>query len=278
MSTGITRIHGPFYFAAATAAATTVILLGGAQGAAAIDSKGELQCQIGTSQAVGKFIRAKAQCIDNCRKIAFAGGEVPDCSPPYDSGPIQGCVQAAESQAGGDMQSSCAQDCPECYAGGDCQVDSDTRVADAEAHVDAVAAEAFCDDTASADGLTLSEFKCQRTVRKVIAHFAATKLKCFAKCRKGEIGGKIPPGSCTQPVSDTKTQECIARAEAKTAFLIDKKCDQDVNPSADAPECAPYDTRTGTDWVAAEEAAVDAIAPGLFCDDPTTTTTTTTLP
>jgi hypothetical protein len=278
MSSGTHPTHAPLFFFAATATATMAIVLGGARSAAAIDSKGELQCQIGTSQAVGKFIRAKTQCIDNCQKNAFANGETPDCSPPYDSGPLQGCVSAAEGQAGGDMQSTCAQDCPECYAGGDCQVDSDTRVADAEAHVDAFAAEAFCDDSASTDALTLSEFKCQRTVRKVVAHFAATKLKCFAKCRKAEVGGKIPPGSCTQPVSDAKTQECISRAEVKSAFLIDKKCESGVNPSADKPECAPYDSRTGAAWVAAEEAAVDAIAPSLFCDDATTTTTTTTLP
>ena len=73
--------------AAATAAA---ILLGGARSAAAIDSQGELLCQIGTSQAVGQFIRAKAQCIENCRKNAYVNGEIPDCSPPYDSGAIQG--------------------------------------------------------------------------------------------------------------------------------------------------------------------------------------------
>ena len=278
MSTGSHSTHGPLFFLAATAVATMTIVLGGARSAAAIDSQGELQCQIGTSQAVGKFIRSKTQGIDNCQKTAFANGEAPDCSPPYDSGPLQGCVNAAEGQAGGDMQSTCAQDCPECYAGGDCQVDADTRVADAEAHVDALAAEAFCDDSASTDALTLAEFKCQRTVRKVVAHFAATKLKCFAKCRKGEVGGKIPAGSCTQPVSDVKTQECIAKAEAKTAFLIDKKCESSVNPSADKPECAPYDTRNGAAWVAAEEAAVDAIVPSLFCDDATTTTTTTTLP
>jgi hypothetical protein len=278
MSTAGFPIHRPVSFLAATLVATTAIVLGDAQSAAAIDSQGELQCQIGTSQSVGKFIRAKAQCIDNCQKNAYAAGETPDCSPPYDSGAIQGCVSTAEALAAGDMQAHCTQDCPECYAGGDCQVDAGTRVADAEAHVDALAAEAFCDDSASTDALTLSEFKCQRTVRKVVAHFAASKLKCFAKCRKGEISGKIPPGSCSQPVADAKTQECIAKAEQKTAFLIDKKCEPTVNPSADKPECAPYDTRNGADWVAAEEAAVDAIVPSLFCDDATTTTTTTTLP
>ncbi len=134
----------------------------------------------------------------------------------------------------------------------------------------------FCDDSGSADQLTLSEFKCQRTVRKFVAHFAAAKLKCFSKCRKAEVGGRIAMGSCSQPTSDASTQECIARAETRVAFLIDKKCEAAVNPSADKPECAPYDSRDGSGWVAAEEAAVDARLPALFCEDTTTTTTVTT--
>jgi len=266
-----TRIPIPYLLFAV--AATVALILMTARGAAAIDNGSELYCQIGTSQSVGKFIRDKAQCIDNCQKKAFVDGVAPSCSPPY-AGSLLGCVTSAEGQAGGSMQSSCAHDCPECYAGGDCQADADTRVADAELHVEGLAAEAFCDDSASGDGLTLSEFKCQRTVRKAIAHFAASKLKCFAKCRKGEVGGKVAAGSCAQPTTDLKTQECIAKAESKTAFLIDKKCEVSVNPSADKPECAPYDSRLGADWVAAEEAYVDASLPSLFCDDPTTTTTT----
>jgi hypothetical protein len=274
----VLRHHDSLFFAVAMATMTAVIVLGGARSAAAIDSQGELQCQIGTSLSVGKFIRARAQCIENCRKGAFASGGTPECSPPHDDGAIHDCVAAAEAKAGDEMQASCTQDCPECYAGGDCNVHGDTRVADAGVHVDAFAAEAFCDDSASADGLAPSEFKCQRTVRKVVTHFAAAKLKCFTKCRKGEIGGKIAEGSCSQPVLDPKTLDCISKAETKAAFLIDKKCESGVNTAADKPECAPYDSRVGIDWVAAEEAAVDAILPGLLCNDATTTTTTTTLP
>jgi len=243
--------------------------------AAAVDNKSEAQCQAGTSLALGKFIRGKSKCIDGCYKNAYANSVAPDCAPPYED-PLLACVTGQETQATGEMGSGCTTDCPECYAGGDCPADATARVADAETHVDALAAESFCDDSASGDGLTLSEHKCQRTVNKVLAHFAATKLKCYSKCRKGEISGKVTAGSCAVPATDPKTAECIDKAETKAAFLIDKKCDQDVNPSADAPECVPYDTRTGATWVASEEAAVDAIVPSLFCDDPAPTTTTTT--
>jgi hypothetical protein len=262
---------------ASLSAAGLAFLLGVATPAPAIDNGDELGCQLGTSLTIGKFIREKGLCIANCQKLVFGGsGNPADCVPPY-GGSTSGCVTSSEAQAGGSIQSSCAQDCPECYSGGDCQVEADAAIADAEADVEALAAEVFCDDSASGDGLTLSEFKCQHTVRKFITHFAAAKLKCFAKCRKGEFSGKVSAGACAQPTSDPKTQDCINKVETKTAFVLDKKCESAVNPSADKPECGPYPVRDGAAWVAAEEAVVDAGLPELFCND-TTTTTTTTLP
>ena len=241
----------------------------------AADNGDEAKCQQGTSLAIGKFVRSKAQCVDNCQKKAFEGvGSAADCVPPY-AGATQGCVTAAEGETGGAIQSSCAKDCPECYSGGNCSMDADARIADYEAHVDALLPDVFCDDSGSGDGLTLSEFKCSRTVRKFLSTFVAGKIKCFAKCRKSELSGKLPMGSCTQPTTDTKTQACIDKIESKTAFVIDKKCESSVNPSADKPECGSYPVRNGTAWVAAEEAAVDARLPSLFCNDTTTTTTTT---
>ena len=243
--------------------------------AEAIENKAELGCQLRTSLTIGKFINGKSKCIDNCQKRVFVGsGDPADCTTPF-GGSTFGCVNSVEGKAGGDIQSGCAKDCPECYSGGDCQVDADAKIADAEAHVDALTADVFCDDSGSGDGLTLSEFKCQRSVRKFIAGFAARKLKCFAKCRKGEVGGKLAPGSCDQPTSDPKTQECVAKHETKVAFLIDKRCESSVNPSADKPECGLYPARTGADWVAAEEAEVDTRLPSYFCNDTTTTTTPT---
>ena len=130
-----------------------------------------------------------------------------------------------------------------------------------------MAADIFCDDSASGDGLTLSEFKCQRTVGKSLAKFAAKKLKCYAKCRKGEFRGKVAAGDCDPPASDQRTQDCIAKVEGKSAFLIDKKCDSAVNPSADSPECGDYPTTDGAGWAAGEEVEIDARYGDYFCND-----------
>ena len=191
-----------------------------AASASAIDNGDEAKCQLGTSLEIGKFIRAKGQCLDSCQHHAFEGsGNAADCVPPY-GGSTAGCVTSSEAESGGKIQKSCAQDCPECYSGGDCSVDADARIDDAELHVEALAADIFCDDSASADGLTLSEHKCARTVRKFVTQFAAAKIKCYAKCRKDELSGKIAAGSCTPPSTDAKTQACIDKWEAKTAFVI----------------------------------------------------------
>ena len=258
-------------------AALAAMLLGTRTAPAQETTGDELYCQLNSALATGKFIREKAQCIENCQKQAFVNQVTANCGPPY-SGSLQGCVNSAEGKAHGSIHSACAQDCPECYASTDCDSNGNTRVADAEAHVEALAGDFFCDDSASVGGLTLSEFKCQRTVRKFITAFAAAKLKCYAKCRKAEIGGKAAPGSCGPPATYQKAIDCITKAELKAGTAIDNKCESSVNPSADKPECGLYPTRNGAAWVAAEEAEVDSRAPALFCNDTTTTTTTTTMP
>jgi len=234
----------------------------------AIDNGNELKCQLATSKTLGKFMQLKTKCIDGCYKQVFGGGAVAaDCQPPY-AGKTSGCITSSEAKSIGDIQSSCNKDCPECYTGGDCMADSDLKIADAESLVETTTAGVYCDDSASGDGLTLSEFKCQRTVAKFAMKFAAAKLKCYAKCRKAEFRGKVAAGACTPPATDPGTQECIARYEEKTAFLIDRKCESAVNPSADKPECAPYDVNDGAAWTAAMEAEVDARHGDVFCNDP----------
>jgi len=248
--------------------ATTLALLAATGGPArAIDNKDELYCQLHASLNIGKFISKKMKCIDGCWKRAFVDPpSASDCAPPY-AGKTAGCVQSIEGKTGGAIQSDCNKDCPECYTGGDCMTDADTKIADAEAHVEAVTADVFCDDSASGDGLTLSEFKCQRTVNKSLAKFAAKKLKCYAKCRKGEFRGKIPAGDCDPPAADLKTQGCISKLEQKVAFLVDKKCESGVNPSADKPECGSYPINDGAAWAAGEEAEIDARHGNFFCND-----------
>lgn len=229
-------------------------------------SDDEAKCQVGTSLAVGKFITEKAKCIIKCEQGARkAANSVTDCSTPYANATLT-CVQLAETKAEGLEQSKCQKDCPECYTGGDCIADSNMRVADAEGQVDVLVPTVYCDDSASGDGLTAAEAKCQDTVAKTLSKFAAKKLKCYANCRKDEHKGKTPVGACNPPATDAKASACITKEEDKAAFLIDKKCDATVNPNAEKPEC--YGSATGAGLVAVVESAVDAGQPGLYCGSP----------
>jgi hypothetical protein len=225
----------------------------------------EAKCQLKTSLVIAKFVNKKAKCVDACQKRAFKNPSLlPDCSPPF-GGSTFGCVTTAEGKSAGKIKSSCAKDCPECYSGGDCHTEADVKIAAAEAHVDALLADVFCDDTGSTDGLTNAEFKCQRAVRKFATKFLADKMKCYAKCRKGEHKGKVAVGDCEPPPADLKTQLCIQKRETRWAERIDTKCEFAVNPSADKPECGSYPANDGAAWVAAEEAEVDAQDAGFYC-------------
>jgi len=225
----------------------------------------ESKCQIGTSLAIGKFITDKAKCVIKCEQGARKSlNPATDCDPPY-AGATATCIGLAESKAESLEQSKCAKDCPECYTGGDCTADSSARVADAEAQVDLLVPLVFCDDSGSGDGLTGAEAKCQDTVAKTLSNFAKKKLNCYAKCRKAEHAGLSAPGSCDPPATDQNTIDCIDKEEAKAPFLIDKKCDSNVSPSADAPECY---SMNGSGWVAVVESSVDAGQGNLYCGSP----------
>ena len=254
--------HGPRLIAAAMA----LSLLGFGSVTQAQVTDDESKCQLGTSLAIGKFITNKAKCLTKCEQGARKNANpATDCDPPF-AGATATCVQKATTKATGLEQSKCAKDCPECYSGGDCATDSTTRVSNAETQVDGLAQLVYCDDSASPDGLNAAEAKCEDTVAKTLSNFAAKKLNCYAKCQKAAHKGTIPAASCTPPASDPKTSECVNKEETKAAFLIDKKCDATVNPSADKPEC--FGANTGASWAQLVEAAVDMGQADLYCASP----------
>jgi hypothetical protein len=255
--------HARFTVTALTLAAA---LVGFGSRASAQVTDDESKCQIGTSLAIGKFVTDKAKCLIKCEQGARkAINPHSDCVPPY-AGTTAACVDRAETKAEGLEQSKCAKDCPECYSNSDCTADSMTRVDDAEAQVDVLRLLVYCDDSGSGDGLTDAEAKCADTVAKTLSNFAKKKLNCYAKCRKAEHKGTVPPGSCTPPATDQKTIDCIGKEETKAAFLIDKKCESSVSPNADKPEC--FGSRTGATWADDVETVIDDGQGNVYCASP----------
>ena len=248
------------------AAFAVAVCLAASTTATAQVTKDEFKCQQGTSKAVARFVGSKLKCVTKCEQNARKGkNPVADCAPPYAGTTltcIRGTTKAAEDKAKASMAKACAKDCPECYAGGDCAADATARIADAESQIDALVPSVYCDDP---DPLTKQEVACEDTVAKTAAKFEASTSKCYDSCNKALFDGDIPTGSCTPPApTDTKTQDCITKAESKSVAAIDKKCGP---PKGDVPECFSS-SATGSFVSGVAEAAVDAGVQATYCASP----------
>lgn len=248
------------------AALAIALLLAVASRATAQPTADESKCQLGTSLAVSKFITDKAKCLIKCQQGARKSlNPSTDCTPSF-GGATATCVQRATTKAEGLEQSKCTKGCPSCYSGGDCTADSMTRVNDAENQVDMLATLVYCDDSSSPDGLTAAEAKCADTVAKTLSTFAKAKLRCYSKCQKAAQKGTVSAAACTPPATDPATSACISKAEQKSTFLIDNKCESSQNSSADKPDC--YGGSNGTSWTTLVESAVDGGQSSLYCGSP----------
>lgn len=227
-------------------------------------SKAEELCRRGTNGTAYRLAGAKLRCLHRCEQLARKGTIPPrDCTPPF-AGDTAACVAAAGA-ASLVQKSCCVNDCPECYAGGECLEAATQRTLAIESQVDTLAALVYCDDSGSGDGSLAAEERCQDTIAKTLARFISRKAHCYAKCRLDEYRGLVPAGACTPgAVTDPRTSACIAKWEAKTTAAIDKRCS--TAGGGDAPDC--HGATTSAEWTARGEALVDVNQPGIFCGSP----------
>src|SRR5262249_26557188 len=136
---------------------------------------------------------------------------------------------------------------------------ANSRIDTMESTVDALQPQIFCDDSGSADGLTDLEARCQDRIAMSVGKLFAAELKCLTACRKKEFKSRVPAGSCTPPVSDQRTLDCLEKVEGSAAFMIDRTC------SLDTPEC---DTNDGAAWASMVAASAQGLDGGLFCGSP----------
>ena len=239
-------------------AATTVLTLAASPVPAQL-TKEERVCQQAAAKQCPTFLGKKIKCLVGCDKQALKG-KVPaaDCLPPF-GGKTLACVTTAATKALAGIAEKCADDCPECYAGGDCSTHASMLLAGIEAHVDLVAPLVGCDDAASPDGLTKNEAKVRQKVALVVGTFVAATEKCLAKCRKAEGEGKVAPGSCDYGAeTDTKTIECLIKAGNKALDVVE-------DPELDAPEClAPELSFT----LPIAAGLIEEFDPAIFCGSP----------
>jgi hypothetical protein len=217
----------------------------------------DLVCQYRGEITAWKFGAKKLKCIAACQRAALNGGNAADCVEPF-GGKTLGCIQGAAGKAQGAICHACAADLPACWGAATCPDAADAKLGAVEGDIDTQAADVFCDDSGSPDGLTPAEIRCRDTLAKVLASFDYKKARCLARCHV------IAPGQCTPPISDPTTQHCILSLVGKSLGSIDKACSPALG--GDAPEC--HGGKAAIDWVNDAENAVDGLDPGFFCGSP----------
>ena len=233
-------------------------------------NKDEAKCESNAGKTLGKFTGQKAKCISKCIKTGrktsgpYTGCFGPGFSDPATNACIKDPLKGAEAKAAASIVKKCP-DCPECYDPNVCTDSSSTNpfVSNTESLIDPFGNLVFCTEAAGMTP-TKDEGKCEDSVAKALAKFVASKTKCYDKCTKNELKGKIAPGSCMPPSpSDPATNACIfdplKGAEAKTAAAIDKKC-------VVTPAC--YGGQTGMGWVTLVENIQDTQVPIIACGSP----------
>ena len=227
----------------------------------------EFLCEYKGNDAAWKMGALEMRCVTVCERAVRAGATAPsDCVRPF-AGATQGCVNGAQGKETGRVCNACNPDAPECYGSADCNVIGDGFRTAIEGQIDPILADAYCDDSGSADGLTAAEGKCQDTVARYLGAFLAKKAHCLSKCHAIEfksgqpVGTYCTPGAITDPTG--RTQYCLDKLSTKARLYIDKGCDP-VTYGRDPPEC--HNGRTSSDWVALAESAVDGQDPGFFCE------------
>lgn len=230
-------------------------------------SPDEIRCQLRSIGGARVFVGAKLSCLRRCAREALIG-RVPasDCRPPY-GGATARCVAAREGEALQRLDAgSCARDCPECYAGGDCRTAAAGTVGRIEAAIDGLTSLVYCDDAGSPDGLTRDEQSCADHIAAELRRFALAKFQCLRSCGR-HAGNALPANACTPPLetnpdADPATVACIATANARSAAHIDGTCERG-NAKL---EC--YQGATGTTWLGLAGGAVDVEATQLLCGSP----------
>jgi hypothetical protein len=235
-------------------------------------TKDEVKCESGTGKALSKFVGKKSKCASKCfstqRKTM---GPYTGCFAPYADPATDACihdpVKGVEQKARDAIVKACTADCPECYSASNCST-GEPFVTNTENLVDLQGPNVYCVENGGGTP-SKTDAKCEDGTAKALAKFVASKGKCYDKCNQNVFKAKIPEGSCTPgSPSDPATQECLTKAETKSAATIDKVC---FIPPATAPSCydgSAFRPNSGTGWTMLVEGVVDTQIPLIACGSP----------
>ena len=241
-------------------------------------TKEEAKCEFSTGKTLVWFTSVKAKCVGTCiatwrmNNGPYAGCFGPGFTDLAANACVYGPVQGVEAKARAAIVTKCnvaGQDsCPECYPAGQCGT-GNPIVNTVESLIDTVTEMIYCLERAELTP-TKAQAKCEDGVANTLAKFARLKTKCYEKCNRNMMNGKIASGSCSPPFpADPATQACIFAplkgAEARAAAAIDKVC---ANVPGATPPCYVPSFDTGVEWANWFEGLVDFTTSQVACGAP----------
>lgn len=234
----------------------------------------ELKCMLKTGMSEAKFVQYKFRCVSKCwYEYWHSGANSPfdDCLPPYGGATavcISDALKGAEVRFSSAIVKACTpaptRDCPECWSGGDCNQEAESRVNNVEAQLDAFVPGIFCERETA---MPQTQW-CERGVAKYLTKLVAGEHKCYAKCNSNAFKGLVNPNDCQPPASEPATGACLYAIDSKVAAAIDKICNNAEVPHSepacpnvgDYPDGAAWANLAGV-WTAGEVA-------GNYCGSP----------
>jgi putative hemolysin len=233
----------------------------------------EVRCQSTTAKVLTKEVGAIAKCAAKCfRGQRKLGGPYTDCIWPYGGSTaicINDPIKGPEAKAAAAIIKACAADCPECYADNTpntCET-GQPLVATAADLTIATGANVYCVEEGGGTPSAV-EAKCEDAVAKNLTKWVAAINKCYDKCAKAEVAGRIAPDSCNPPnPADDRLVDCLDSARSKTIGGINGAC---FLPPGVAPSCYDGGMRptSGFGWTSLVESIVNEQIPQVACGSP----------
>jgi hypothetical protein len=227
------------------AALTVAVALGGAARLAAAQESPdavtpeENRCETQMSAALARYVGDVATCQQRCLAKYPVYGACNDLSLSTTDPVFLGCLASAALRAAAATGACAGTACPECYRGGiACAAFRDARFAAAISDTWLVLPTLYCDDAASADGLSAAEASCRRSLVAAGTRVVSGVAGCLARCHQAARRAGTSEDACAAsaigtPALDAPTARCIGRVRAKHQAVCEKRC-------SDAPDCLPF--------------------------------------
>ncbi|MDG2306722.1 MAG: hypothetical protein P8R42_19130 [Candidatus Binatia bacterium] len=227
----------------------------------------EWRCERQTARSTVDAAAGTTDCILECEQAAKTN-PLRNCQGPFGfDTTTQLCLSRAQAQPEIRMLRKCAaEDCPECYNGGDCSSFRNFSLFQGVSHSSERMRLIACDDTASPDGLNPKEERCRHQLAQAADRLQVQLRRCFDDCQGRRRRGTATEESCRTDAlltgdADDKLERCAYKARVR--FLRScLDCD-------DEPECFSPQFPRGScpDLLALVEDQAQEDEEALFCVD-----------